>query len=92
MIYPALGNLAHPVIPSNRQTDYQLGLTQPRYQGTSDEFYALREYHPGDNPRYIHWKRSARMGRLVVREMSQYSPNRLTVILDTFLPENNSPQ
>jgi len=89
MIYPALGNLARPAIPANRQTDYQLGLTQPRYQGSSDEFYALREYHPGDNPRHIHWKRSARMGRLVVREMSQYSPNRLTVILDTFLPENN---
>jgi len=88
-VYPPLGNLTAHVLPANLQSDYQLGLTQPRYRGTSDEFYALREYRAGDNPRLIHWKRSARMRRLVVREMSQYSPNRMTVVLDTFLPEQN---
>ncbi len=88
-IYPALGNLVAHMLPASRQNDFQLGLTQPKYRGSSEEFYALREYRPGDNPRLIHWKRSARVGRLIVREMSQYAPHRLTVILDTFLPENN---
>jgi len=88
-VYPPLGSLKTHVLPANRQNDYHLGLTQPKYRGTSDEFYALREYRAGDNPRLIHWKRSARMRRLVVREMAQYSPNRLTVILDTFIPGQN---
>jgi uncharacterized protein (DUF58 family) len=92
VIYPALGALTTHMVPSSRQHDFHMGLTQPRYRGTSDEFYALREYRPGDNPRLIHWKRSARLGSLIVREMSQYSPNRLTVILDTYLPAKDPHQ
>jgi uncharacterized protein (DUF58 family) len=91
-VYPALGNLTAHMLPASRQNDFQVGLTQPKYRGASDEFYALREYRPGDNPRLIHWKRSARIGRLIVREMSQYSPHRLTVILDTFLTEQQPAQ
>lgn len=28
----------------------------------------IREYRPGDNPRHIHWKTSARMGKFMMRE------------------------
>lgn len=28
----------------------------------------IRQYRPGDNPRHIHWKTSARMGELMLRE------------------------
>lgn len=28
----------------------------------------IRQYRPGDNPRHIHWKTSARMGELMTRE------------------------
>jgi uncharacterized protein (DUF58 family) len=32
-----------------------------------DEFRSLRPYRPGDNPRWIHWRSSARAGSLVVK-------------------------
>jgi uncharacterized protein (DUF58 family) len=88
-IYPALGTLTTRLLPANRESEYQMGNTQPQYKGNSEEFFALREYRTGDNPRFIHWRRTARTGRLIVKEMCQYSPHRLTVILDTYLSEKN---
>lgn len=87
VVYPAMGALTSSFLPAHKASEYQMGITMPRQKGYSDEFYALREYRVGDNPRFIHWRRTARMGRLVVREMSQYAPHRLTLILDTFMPE-----
>ncbi len=34
-----------------------------------DEFYALRDARPGDSPHWVHWRSSARRGKLVVREL-----------------------
>lgn len=51
----------------------------------SDEFFGLREYRQGDSLRWIHWKRSAATGGLVVREMSKPRPEVLYVVLDTQL-------
>jgi uncharacterized protein (DUF58 family) len=52
----------------------------------NDEFYGLREYRPGDNPKRIHWRRTARTGQLLVREMSDFQPQSIVVILDTHQP------
>lgn len=40
-----------------------------RVRRGDDEFYALREARSGDSPHWIHWRSSARRGRLVVREL-----------------------
>jgi uncharacterized protein (DUF58 family) len=52
--------------------------------GGQDEFFGLREYRPDDNPRWIHWRRSAGREVPVVREMSRPLPEVLWVVLDTF--------
>lgn len=85
-VYPALGKLTNNFIVSRRNVDFFAGTTVANTRGSSDEFYALREYRWGDNPKLIHWKRSARMRKLLVREMTNFSPMRLTVILNTYLP------
>ncbi len=50
--------------------------------GGTDEFYGLRDYRPGDSPRMIDWKRTARAGKLVAREMTTPRPPSLSLVLD----------
>lgn len=49
----------------------------------NEEFHSLREYRPGDNPRHIHWRTSARVGKLVRRVMREEATEALTILLDT---------
>ena len=36
--------------------------------GAGDEYLGVREYRPGDSPRHIHWRSTARAQTLIVRE------------------------
>jgi uncharacterized protein (DUF58 family) len=45
-------------------------------------FDALREYVPGDELRRVHWRTSARVGELMVREHLDTSLPRMVVLLD----------
>jgi len=82
VVLPALGNLGSaarrelaslPRSQRARRTD-PLG---------RDEFHSLREFRPGDNPRWIHWRTSARVDTLVRREMRSDAGRDLVVLLDT---------
>jgi len=44
-------------------------------------FHALREYQPGDDRRYIHWKSSAKTGTFMVRQFEQTRRSHLVVAL-----------
>ncbi len=59
---------------------------------TSDvAFHALREYVPGDDRRHIHWKTTARTGRLMVRQFEETRRSHLAVILSTRLEDYADP-
>ena len=44
-------------------------------------FHALREYAPGDDRRHIHWKSTARTGRLMVRQFEETRRSHLVIAL-----------
>jgi uncharacterized protein (DUF58 family) len=50
--------------------------------GTSQEFYGVREYNAADGMRHIHWKASARFGKLMVREFERNAVMSVAVLLD----------
>jgi uncharacterized protein (DUF58 family) len=47
------------------------------------EFHGLRPFRPGDSPRWIHWRTSARRGELTVREMEDVPGEDIVLVLDT---------
>jgi uncharacterized protein (DUF58 family) len=50
--------------------------------GQGGEFLGVREYRPGDPRRFVHWRSTARAGRLVVKEFAQEQQPALTLALD----------
>lgn len=44
-------------------------------------FHAIREYAPGDAQRQVHWKSTAKTGRLMVRQFEESRRSRMAVIL-----------
>jgi len=51
--------------------------------GLRGEYRGLRNYRPGDDPRDIHWRTTARLGQPVVREYEQGDTETLWLCLDT---------
>ncbi|MBI2077855.1 MAG: DUF58 domain-containing protein [Euryarchaeota archaeon] len=51
--------------------------------GAGDEFYALREYLPGDPLGNVNWKATARMNRIITNEFQPQEPPRYLLYVDT---------
>jgi uncharacterized protein (DUF58 family) len=57
-------------------------LKQSRKFGIGTEFAELREYNPGDDPRLIDWKATARRSRPLVRVLEPEQEQTLIILLD----------
>lgn len=58
--------------------------------GARGEFRGLREYRPGDDPRDVHWRSTARLGEPVVREYERDSAPSTWLCLDLRGPEDDA--
>ncbi|MEU8380884.1 DUF58 domain-containing protein [Streptosporangium sp. NPDC048865] len=74
----------HPMrpLPVGVVLDYEGRTTDNARLGTVT-FSSLREYVPGDDPRRIHWRSTARTGVLTVREHVDTTEPSTAVVLDT---------
>jgi uncharacterized protein (DUF58 family) len=59
------------------------GVHRVRRAGSGSELLDLRDYQPGDPPKTIAWKASARRDRLITKEFESEVPLRCTLFLDT---------
>lgn len=59
------------------------GLTTNDLSPSDVAFHTLREYVPGDEPRNIHWRSSARMNKLMVRQFVDTRRAHVGLVLST---------
>ena len=64
------------------------GALESLSKGPGQDLYALRDYVPTDSARHVHWKASARLGSLMVREFTREDDCRVLLVLD---PHASSP-
>jgi uncharacterized protein (DUF58 family) len=88
LVYPALGEV-HPRVLALARSAVTTGATMRPRRGGADEFYGVKEHRAGENPRWIYWRRSARTGTLVAKEMTHVSPPRVVIVLDTLLADTD---
>ena len=50
---------------------------------TDVAFHTLREYVPGDDRRHVHWRTSARLNKLMVRQFIDNRRSHLGIVVDT---------
>lgn len=78
-VYPDTSRLLRPEALDPRRVAAALGARPARPRGGGMEFESLRDWVPGDDPRWLDWAASARRGRPVVR-LHQHEKSQ-TVIL-----------
>ena len=81
LVYPSAVELPW-VFPPGGSPYGASSLHTAEMRGEGSEFYGIREYQPGDPLRRVHWRSSARMGRLAVVEYEHDVSVDLTLVLD----------
>jgi uncharacterized protein (DUF58 family) len=86
IVFPAIHSFeALPPALARRQGD-----APSQHQGTGREFFGLADYKPGQNSRDIHWRRSAAVDRLVLREYGAEVSITQGIYLNDILPPHET--
>ncbi|NDV12563.1 DUF58 domain-containing protein [Crenobacter caeni] len=80
-VYPELFALAALPLSGAPSRMHRADWPLPGHKGAA-ECMAVREYRAGDNPRHVHWRASARLGELVVREFEPTADALLCLVPD----------
>jgi uncharacterized protein (DUF58 family) len=87
LVFPPIASVDADLLQQFRSAETSGENLKP-VEGGMDEFFGLKEYRSGESPRFIYWKRSAKTGQLVSRQMTHVAPGRLVIMVDTFQPDD----
>lgn len=78
LVYPEI----YPAANAEVERTARSGEVAADRAGWGHDLYALRPFRHGDDPRGIHWKQTARTGRIVYMERESEESRRLSVLFD----------
>lgn len=82
LVYPRRVDLPYHVLP-HRIGGGQAPLEMTPRKGDGSSFFGTREYRPGDPLRHVHWRASARLGRLAVVEWEAEESAEILLAIET---------
>lgn len=83
VIYPLWHRLATDWDSGQKNAGYMVSSAIPT-RNTASDYLGVREYRPGDSTRSIHWRSSARLGKLASIEYSRQAAITPVILLDTY--------
>ncbi len=85
-VYPRLGRVRDIALQREQPCYVFQEIGSGRRWGLAGDFHGLRQFREGDSARWIHWRTSARLAKLMVREFeSRRQPDAL-IMFDAWLP------
>lgn len=91
VVFPQLGAVQRGVLrhwlSTHCPTHGAVRAAARRQPNAQHEFHGLRSFRPGDSPRHIHWRTTARRGELMVREFEDLPNDNLILIVDPWTLE-----
>jgi len=82
LVFPAL----HPLAPDEIPAALDPGPRDRDRRGQGANLRNLRPYRPGDDPRLLHWKTSAKAGDLMVKELEDEELPRVSLLVEDPAP------
>ncbi len=87
IIYPPILPIGKLYLPAPETFQTRISQTSVSVSGDSQDFYGVREYHPSDGMKHIHWRSSAKYGRLMVREYERSASLSIAILLDAAIAD-----
>ena len=90
LVYPRLHNIELDTENIRKKSEdgnpYRVGGEREK-SGLGEDIRSIKEYNVGDNPKLIHWKTTARTGRIMVREIEEDTDVKEAVL--SFVPDKD---
>ena len=84
VIYPAVDPVQLPVLPAGRLVGGQASFGR----GHGDDYLGLKLLRHGEDPRDVHWRKSAAVGQLVMRERARDARPDVVITVDNVRPDD----
>jgi uncharacterized protein (DUF58 family) len=81
LVYPSIREISSDL----HLLPFRSGKLEGKRAGHGESLYAIREYQNGESARLIHWKATAKTGKLMAREYARDEESEFCLILDTLM-------
>lgn len=89
LVWPQIGQMTSAWKRLLQRSHAGYETSRPQRGQLEGDYYGLREWRAGDSRRWIHWRTSARVNNLTVKQFEQRRDESLSLVIDLWAPPEN---